>query len=76
MTLWQLALLAKEMEKLSDDGLNSISVLPNPYVNLEERAFMELFPCCWHEEETQNPKFKRRSIRIDGVEYSTLVEVK
>lgn len=76
MTIWQLALIAKEVDKLSDDGLVSITAIGRPEVQLTERAFMELFPACWYEEPMDDPQHKKRSIRIDGVEYATVMEVK
>lgn len=78
MRLFQLALLAKEIGELSDDGLISISNAPRTTVHLEERAFMEMFPAGWSDGDPFvseiNGKVKKiRSIRIDGIEYSCVV---
>ena len=79
MRLFQLALLAKEIEELSDEGLNNISVYGRPEVTLEPRAFDEMFPACWTEGEpfqSSNGKvYVNRHIRIDGVEYRCVREV-
>ena len=73
MTIWQLALLAKEVERLSDDGLVSISRIGCAEVHLESRAFNELFPACWYEKRMDERHIKR-AIKIDGVEYSTVID--
>lgn len=80
MRLFQLALLAKEINELSDDGLISISNAPRTTVHLEERAFMEMFPAGWSDGEPfvsqiDGKAKKIRSIRIDGVEYRCIREV-
>lgn len=78
MRLFQLALLAKELEGLHDEGLNSISCYARPEVFLNQRAFNELFPSCFTEDEPFMSSGKiciRRHIRIDNVEYSTIREV-
>lgn len=78
MRLFQLALMAKEMEELHDEGLNSISCYGSPEVYLSPRAFNEMFPACWSEDEPFLSNGKvcvRRHIKIDGVKYSAIREV-
>lgn len=79
MRLFQLALLAKEIAELADDGLNSISNYGRTEVSMEPRAFNEMFPACWSDDapfmSSTGKLCVRRHIRIDGVEYSTVMEV-
>ena len=80
MTVWQLSILAKEAEKMHDDGLisvNTFTARPTE-VHLNNRAFMELFPACYSDEAPytyDRRVFQKRSIRIDGIEFFTVLEV-
>lgn len=80
MTVWQLSILAKEAEKMHDDGLisvNTYTARPTE-VHLNHRAFMELFPACYADEDPytyDGRVYQKRSIRIDGIEFFTVLEV-
>lgn len=78
MRLFQLALLAKEIGELSDDGLYSIRGGEFPEVQMNERAFMEMFSVGWSDgdpfvSQIDGKAKKVRSIRIDRVEYVCVV---
>lgn len=78
MTLWQLLLMAKETEKLHDDGLITISAA-TPEVLLTERAFTEIFPVGWHDDppftDGAGQIIRIRSIRLDGVTFACVKKV-
>ena len=78
MRLFQLALLAKEIGELSDDGLYSIRGGEFPEVLMNERAFMEMFPVGWSDgdpfvSQIDGKAKLVRSIRIDRVKYICVV---
>lgn len=78
MTLWQLLLMAKEAEKMHDDGLISVSAYA-PAVFLTERAFTEIFPVGWSEgepfESIDREILRSRAIEIDGVTFTCVKKV-